>query len=136
MSDDLLYIWSDGGARGNPGPAGAGVVISRSDGEVVENLSRYLGQTTNNVAEYRALLLGLERALQLQAAAVRVHLDSQLVVRQLQGSYRVRKPHLRPLYQQAQDMLRRFKRAELVHVPREQNRAADRLVNEAIDRAS
>ncbi|RLB58686.1 MAG: hypothetical protein DRI34_04075, partial [Deltaproteobacteria bacterium] len=118
MDNDILHIWSDGAARGNPGPAGAGVVIARADGEIVEELSRYLGETTNNVAEYQALLLGLERALQLRAVALRAHLDSQLVVRQLQGSYRVRQPHLRPLYQRALEMLRRFEQAELVHVPR------------------
>jgi len=133
MDNDILHIWSDGAARGNPGPAGAGVVIARADGEIVEELSRYLGETTNNVAEYQALLLGLERALQLRAVALRAHLDSQLVVRQLQGSYRVRQPHLRPLYQRALEMLRRFEQAELVHVPREENLAADRLANRAID---
>ena len=123
----------DGGARGNPGPAAIGVVVSRPEGEVLEEASERIGEATNNVAEYRAVLLGLERARALGATEVEVINDSELVARQVQGAYKVKHPGLRPLYDQAMAALRGFERWSVRSVPREQNAHADDLVNAALD---
>lgn len=123
----------DGGARGNPGPAGVGIVITDEQGTVLDRANDYLGVATNNAAEYRALLLGLERARALGAEEVEVVNDSQLVARQITGEYRVKKDDLRPLHAQALAALREFGRWSIRSVPREQNEHADELVNEAID---
>lgn len=128
-----LVIYTDGAARGNPGEAGIGVVICRPDGTMVEEIAEYAGCATNNVAEYKALIRGLERARDLGAEAVRVYADSELMVRQLQGLYAVRNEGLRPLHERARRLLAGFRRAEIAHVPRERNAAADRLANRAID---
>jgi len=128
-----FVLHSDGAARGNPGPAGAGAVLYDPDGREVARLHRYLGETTNNVAEYQALLLGLEAALARGVTHLAVRLDSELIVRQLQGAYRVKAPHLKPLFQQARDLLGRFQGVEVAHVPRAQNAVADKLANQAID---
>ena len=129
----VLRIYSDGAARGNPGPAGAGAVLFLPSGEVVERLGRFLGHQTNNHAEYMGAILGLERARALGADEVELLADSQLLIRQLGGQYKVRSPTLRPLYQQARDLLAGFRRATLTHVPREENRDADEMSNRAID---
>ena len=123
----------DGGARGNPGPAGIGIVITAEDGSVLARANDYIGVATNNAAEYRALLLGLERARDLGAREVEVVNDSQLVARQVTGEYRVKKPDLRPLHAEALTALGGFDRWSIRSVPREQNVLADELVNEAID---
>jgi ribonuclease HI len=123
----------DGGARGNPGPAGIGVVITAGDGSVLARANDYIGVATNNAAEYRALLLGLERARELGAREVEVVNDSQLVARQVTGEYRVKKADLRPLHAEALAALRGFDRWSIRSVPREQNVLADELVNDAID---
>ena len=123
----------DGGARGNPGPAGVGVVVTDEHGTVLDRANDYIGVATNNIAEYRALLLGLERARQLGAREVEVVNDSQLVARQLTGQYRVKSADLRPLFEQAREALGEFERWTVRSVPREQNELADELVNEAID---
>jgi ribonuclease HI len=128
-----LIIHVDGGARGNPGPAAIGAVVSTPDGDVLDEASERIGETTNNVAEYRALLLGLERARALGATEVEVINDSELVARQLQGAYKVKHAGLRPLYDQAMEALERFERWSVRSVPREQNAHADRLVNAALD---
>lgn len=128
-----LELHTDGASRGNPGPAGAGVVITNAAGEVLVERAVYLGQVTNNVAEYRALLLGLEEAQALSPARLTVKMDSELIVRQLNGRYRVRSPDLIPLHRQAQECIRRLGRVEVVHVRRAYNHAADRLANQAID---
>lgn len=128
-----LRVYSDGAARGNPGPAGAGAVLLSPDGEVVERLGKYLGRQTNNVAEYRGLLLGLSRAFELGAREVEVVSDSELMIRQLQGRYQVKSPNLLPLWEEAMDLLSRFQAVRLVHVLREQNRDADEMSNRAID---
>ena len=125
----------DGAARGNPGEAGCGAAICDEQGVVVEELSRYLGHATNNVAEYQALLIGLEALLKLGRKRVRVQSDSQLLVRQLNGEYRVKDEKLRKLFQRAINLLRQFESYRIVHVPREQNKIADRLANKAIDDA-
>jgi ribonuclease HI len=128
-----LVLHVDGGARGNPGPAAVGIVISTPDGVVVEEHSERIGQATNNVAEYRAVLAGLERARAHGASEVEVVGDSELVARQLTGAYRVKHAVLKPLHQQALALLRGFERWSVRTVPRAQNARADALVNEAID---
>lgn len=122
----------DGGARGNPGPAGCGVVLQVEGGEREEH-AVFIGETTNNVAEYAALLAALRRALEIGVVDLVVRSDSELLVRQLNGSYRVRAAHLQPLWRRARALMDRFGRVELVAVRREANTAADRLANQAID---
>jgi ribonuclease HI len=126
-------VYVDGGARGNPGPAGIGVLIVDEHGTELARGNDFIGEATNNVAEYRALLLGLERASELGAREVEVVNDSQLVARQLTGEYKVKKDDLKPLHRRALAALRRFERWQVRSVPREQNDLADELVNEAID---
>lgn len=129
-----VTIHIDGGSRGNPGPAGAGVVIrSADDGTVLFEGGYYLGRTTNNVAEYNGLLRGLERAAGLNAVEAHVHSDSELLVRQMKGQYRVRNAGLKPLYEQARELTGRFARVTFTHVRRELNTDADRLANQAMD---
>jgi len=130
-----LRVYTDGAARGNPGPAGAGAHLEDLDGAKVAEEFRYLGEATNNVAEYEALLLGLECARELGASSVEVRADSELVVRQLRGEYRVRNPGLQKLYARVLVLARNFDSVEYTHVRREQNRLADRLANRAIDEA-
>jgi ribonuclease HI len=127
-------VYTDGAARGNPGPAGAGAVLFDANGERVGEARRYLGEATNNVAEYSALLIGLERAKELGATCVEVRADSQLVVRQMLGEYKVKNPALRELYARACLLEEGFAKVDYVHVRREENGAADRLANLAIDR--
>lgn len=123
----------DGAARGNPGEAGCGAIIFDENGDALGELYRYLGRTTNNVAEYEALLLGLERVLHLGGKRLRVESDSQLLVRQLNGLYRVKNEKLKTLHQRALALLRRLEAWRIIHIPRENNRLADRLANRAID---
>jgi len=129
----VVRVYSDGAARGNPGPAGAGAVLVDPAGNVVARLGRYLGKQTNNVAEYQGLLLGLEHALQLGVREIEVVADSQLLIRQLKGEYAVRHAGLKPLHAEALRLLRSFDRYELRHVPREENALADEMSNRAID---
>jgi ribonuclease HI len=124
----------DGAARGNPGAAGCGVVIYET-GTVVKKLSRYLGHATNNVAEYEGLLMGVEALIQLGVRRIRVQSDSQLLVRQLNGQYRVKDEKLRLLFNRAMILLRQFDSVEVLHVRRELNRLADQLANQGIDNA-
>jgi ribonuclease HI len=128
-----VVVYVDGGSRGNPGPAGIGAVITDPQGGELARANDYIGEGTNNTAEYRALLLGLERALELGAREVEVVNDSQLIERQVRGEYRVKKPDLKVLHQQALESLERFENWSIRSVPREQNELADLLVNEAID---
>ena len=123
----------DGGARGNPGPAAAAAVVSDPDGKVLDESAVTLGRTTNNVAEYRGLLLGLERALALGADEVEVVNDSELVAKQVTGQYKVRHADMKALHAQARDALGDFDRWTIRSVPRAQNAAADALVNRALD---
>ena len=126
----------DGGARGNPGPAGIAAVLTGIDGTVIDEVGEFIGEATNNVAEYRALLLGLRRAHQLNATEVRIINDSELVARQLKGEYKVKSVGLKPLFLEALEMLKGFHSWEIRNVPREQNSDADALVNQAIDAAT
>jgi ribonuclease HI len=125
----------DGGARGNPGPAGYGVHIARDDGAIVE-LKESLGTTTNNVAEYRGLLAALAWAAQHGIERLHVRSDSQLLVKQMLGEYRVKHPGLQPLYEEARSLVRQIGRVTFEHVRREFNTDADRLANQAMDEAS
>ncbi|MBI4277822.1 MAG: ribonuclease HI family protein [Armatimonadetes bacterium] len=130
-----LVAYIDGASRGNPGPAAIGVVIQHGQGRVLREIAEYLGETTNNVAEYRALLRALAEAEALGAAELVVLTDSELLARQLQGQYRVRSAALTPLFGEAMARLRRFHRAAVRHVPRRRNAAADALANRALDQA-
>lgn len=127
---------SDGGARGNPGPGGAGFVLEDAEGIVVRSGGKYLGCVTNNSAEYEALIWGLRTALDHGVSDLRVCADSELVVKQLNGQYRVKNEGLKPLYATAKQLLGRFARVEVTHVRRENNAAADALANEAMDTRS
>lgn len=126
-------LFSDGGSRGNPGPAAYGAVLLAEDGTVLREISAFLGVTTNNVAEWSGLLAGLEAALELGVDEINVRLDSELVVRQLSGAYRVKQEHLIPLHAKAKSLLRQFARTHVSHVPREQNKEADALLNQVLD---
>ena len=130
---EIYELFSDGAARGNPGPAGAGALLRAEDGEVVAEISEYLGETTNNQAEYQALLLGLKKAEELKLKTLKIFLDSELVVKQLKGDYRVKHPDLIPLYRQVVASLKNFSSATIAHVYREKNKEADKLANQAID---
>jgi ribonuclease HI len=129
-----VVVHVDGGARGNPGPAAIGVVVSSSDGDVLEETSEPIGVATNNVAEYRALLRGLERARALGASEVEIVNDSELVARQLTGAYKVKHPAMKPLHAEAMAALGEFDGWRVRSVPRADNARADELVNEALDR--
>jgi ribonuclease HI len=131
-----LLVHVDGGARGNPGPAAIGAVVSTPEGEVLDEASETIGEATNNVAEYRAVLLGLHRVRELGADEVEVINDSELVARQIGGAYKVKHPGLRPLYQQTMEALRDFDKWSVRSVRREQNARADELVNAALDASS
>ncbi len=137
MSNDqaewLLVV--DGAARGNPGDAGCGAAIVDERGAVVQELSRYFGRTTNIVAEYEGLLMGLEALIQLGRKKIRVQSDSQLLVRQLSGEYRVKDEKLKLLHQRAMTLLRQFDSCRILHVYRELSKLADRLANGGIDQA-
>jgi ribonuclease HI len=128
-----LVVHVDGGARGNPGPAAAAAVLSTPAGEVVDEAAVTLGRTTNNVAEYRGLLLGLERAVALGATEVEVVNDSELIAHQVNGRYKVKHPDMKPLHASALEALRGFERWSIRPVPRAQNAEADALVNQTLD---
>jgi len=127
------FIQADGASRGNPGEAGIGAVIADARGRTIKELKYFLGVATNNEAEYRAVILALQKALDLGAGSVTLHLDSELIVRQLRGEYKVREAHLKPLHRKALEVLNRFSEYHIHYVPREENRRADQLANEAID---
>ncbi len=129
MKEWEIYI--DGASRGNPGPSGIGVIIAQ-DGQVVKNISVYLGEQTNNVAEYMALIFALQEALMLRANAVKIYSDSQLLCRQINNQYKIKSPNLIGLYSQAKHLLSAFDSAEIKHISRENNRGADKLANKAI----
>jgi ribonuclease HI len=131
MSECVIYV--DGASRGNPGLAGAGAIIRNSDGEVIGELRRFLGMGTNNMAEYEALILALEEARSLGCNSVSVFADSELVVKQIKGIYKVKNEGLKGLYAIAAKLITQFSSFKIAHVKREFNGEADRLANEAID---
>jgi ribonuclease HI len=138
-----LIINTDGGARGNPGPAGIGVVIRDENQVIIGEHKQYIGEATNNVAEYRALVLALEEAgkelgsrnYELGQAELLIRMDSELIVRQMQGKYKIKEPTLKLLAADVLKLIKHFKNVTFSHVPREQNKEADVLVNQAIDAA-
>ncbi len=132
MAETSVVIYTDGASKGNPGHASIAYVITDGDGEALASHGRYIGQETNNVAEYTALVEALAAAAELGAAQVEAYSDSELMVKQVSGEYRVKNENLRPLYEQVVAGLRSFRRATLTHVPRAQNREADKLAGEAI----
>ncbi|MDO8592553.1 MAG: ribonuclease HI family protein [bacterium] len=135
MINNKLTIFTDGGARGNPGPAGIGAVLLDERGKAVAEISEYIGETTNNQAEYQALLAALAKAKELGAGELEVFLDSELVVKQLNREYRVKDKGLAPLFVSVYNLSLGFKKIAFKHIRREKNQWADKLVNLALDQA-
>lgn len=135
MNNNKLTIYTDGGARGNPGPAGIGAVILDEKGEAAAEISEYIGEATNNQAEYKALIAGLIKAKELGALELEVFLDSELVVKQLNREYRVKDKELAPLFLQVYNISLGFKKIIFKHIRRGRNEPADKLVNQALDKA-
>jgi ribonuclease HI len=129
-------LYADGACRGNPGPAGSGAALVNEEGHVVAEAVRYLGHGTNNVAEYTALIIGLEEALKHDVEELDVRMDSKLVVEQMNGKWKVRDAKLRPLAVRAGELVARFAKVRIRHIPRDQNAIADLLANRAIDEAA
>jgi ribonuclease HI len=131
-----LIIHADGGSRGNPGPAAVGVAVFDEDQKCIKEVSKTIGIATNNVAEYLAAICGLQEAVFLNAQDVTINLDSELVVKQLKGEYKVKNENLRPLFFIAKHLITGLKNIKINHVPREMNKSADALVNKALDMES
>ena len=129
-----LTLYIDGAAKGNPGHAGIGVIICQ-EGEVIKNISTYIGTTTNNIAEYTALIYGLQEALIMKAETLTIYTDSQLLFRQLNGQYKVRNSNITNLFRQIQHLLSGLPRVSIEHIPRQQNRGADKLATKAVQQA-
>jgi len=123
-------IYIDGAAKGNPGPAGIGVMICHN-GEVIKNIAKHIGSATNNVAEYTALIYALKESRVLDASNIKVFTDSELLYKQIRGEYKVRHENLKPLFEQIQDLLKEFSFFEIRHIRRENNRGADKLADQA-----
>lgn len=128
-----LTMFADGGSRGNPGPAASGAVVYDDGGNVLREVGTYLGPTTNNVAEWMGLITGVEAALDLGATEIVIRMDSDLVVKQVKGIYKVKHPNMIPLHARAKTLLRRFTHIDIAHVPRKENAAADAVVNQTLD---
>jgi len=131
---ETLTLQFDGGSRGNPGPAGIGVVVSAEDGTPLVTLGRFIGRATNNVAEYRALITAMEKAKELGAKKIVIRGDSELIIKQMRGEYRVKHPDMKALYNKAQALLREFESSKIEHNLRHKNELADKLANLAMDR--
>ena len=131
---ETLTLQFDGGSRGNPGPAGIGIVVRAQDGTPLVTLGRFIGRATNNVAEYTALITAMQKALELGARKILIRGDSELVIKQMRGEYRVKNPDLKTLYDEAQHLYHQFDQAKIEHNYREKNALADRLANLAMDR--
>jgi ribonuclease HI len=132
-NNSRLTIYVDGASRGNPGPSGIGIVIEDREGATKVKISGYIGRTTNNQAEYRALIVGLREAVRLKAEHVDIMSDSELLVEQVCGRYKVRSPKLRSLFEEVKELLAGFRSSAISYIPREQNRVADALANQAFD---
>ena len=128
-----VHIYTDGGARGNPGPAASGAVVKDLEGNLLANVMKYLGKTTNNQAEYTAIVIGLERAVKLGATQVSLFMDSELATKQLKGEYRVKDPEIAKRFLEVKNLLHKFDRVTFTHVRREKNKEADALVNMCLD---
>lgn len=133
MKTEKVTIFTDGASRGNPGPSAIGAVIKNEQGHVLTRISQRIGQTTNNQAEYRAIITALEEAIRLGGRQVELNSDSELVVRQVKGKYRVKNAALKPLYQQVKQLESRLESFTINHIPREQNKEADKLANTALE---
>jgi ribonuclease HI len=133
MGEEMLRLYVDGASRGNPGEAGAGFYLLDGEGNEILKGMRFLGRTTNNAAEYHALILGLRKALGVGGTAIEIYTDSELVANQMNGTYTVRSKRLRRLHREAVELLRKFQRSKVIPIRREDNREADRLANEAIN---
>ena len=136
MKSKTFFLYADGGSRGNPGPAGIGAVILDARKKKVKEVFKYIGETTNNNAEYNALIAGLEEVRDLGGDEVIVNLDSELVVKQINGEYRVKNADIKPLFEKAIEVLKNFKSFEIRHIDRSKNKEADKLVNKAINLSS
>jgi ribonuclease HI len=132
--DEQITLEFDGGSRGNPGPAGIGVVLRAADGTTLVTLGRFIGRATNNVAEYRALITALEEAQKLGAKKIQIRGDSELIIKQMRGEYRVKHPDMKTLYEEAQDLVHQFDEHTITHNLRHKNELADKLANLAMDR--
>jgi ribonuclease HI len=132
--DETLTLEFDGGSRGNPGPAGIGVVVRAEDGTPLVTLGRFIGKATNNVAEYRALITAMEEARKLGGKRIIIRGDSELIIRQMTGVYKVKHPHMKVLFDEAQALIRQFQSAKIEHNLRHKNELADKLANLAMDR--
>ena len=132
-ASDTLIIQTDGGSRGNPGPAGIGAILSDGKGKKIAEVSKYIGETTNNVAEYLAVIYALQEAVYKEAKSVKLKIDSQLVARQLKGEYKVKDKNIRIFFDLALNLLKSFDKIEIEEVPREENKEADKLVNQALN---
>src|ERR1700749_4591658 len=130
---EVITLQFDGGSRGNPGPAGIGVVVRAADGTPLVTLGRFIGRATNNVAEYRALITAMEEAKELGAKKILIRGDSELIIKQMRGEYRVKHPDMRVLYDEAQQLLRGFSQHKFEHNLRHKNELADKLANLAMD---
>jgi ribonuclease HI len=128
-----VHIYTDGGSRGNPGPAASGAVIKTPEGEVLAEVKKYLGETTNNQAEYVAIIIGLAKAKELGATRAKMFMDTQLAVRQLNGEYKVKNPGIAQRFKEVHDVSMGFERVTFEHVRRELNKEADALVNQCLD---
>lgn len=136
MKSNRFLIYVDGGSRGNPGPAGIGVVILDANKKKIKEIWKYIGEATNNIAEYTALIHGLEEAANLRADEITVHMDSELVARQLSGEYKVKNADIKPLFEKALGILKNFRSFEIKRIDREKNKEADKLVNKALNLSS
>ena len=134
LMDEVLTLQFDGGSRGNPGPAGIGVVVAAADGTPLITLGRFIGRATNNAAEYKALITAMEEAKKLGAKKILIRGDSELIIKQMKGEYRVKHPDMRVLYDQAQELIAEFDQAKIEHNLRHKNELADTLANLAMDR--
>ncbi|MBU1037894.1 MAG: ribonuclease HI family protein [Candidatus Omnitrophica bacterium] len=135
MKSKKLYIYADGGSRGNPGPSGIGVVILDSNRKKIKESFKFIGETTNNIAEYSALVSGLEAAVALKATDIVIYLDSELLTKQLNGEYKVRDANMKILFNESLGLLKKFDSFEVKHIERAKNKEADKLVNKAINLA-
>lgn len=132
-ASDGLIFYIDGASQGNPGPAGIGVVVCDHKGNVIDNISEYLGEDTNNVAEYNALIIALEEGMVRKANSITINTDSELLVKQLNGDYKVKNEDLKQLFLRVQRLLKGFKQVQINHIDRSQNKGADKLATKAVD---
>ncbi|MFA6512461.1 MAG: ribonuclease HI family protein [Patescibacteria group bacterium] len=128
-----IQLWTDGGSRGNPGPAGIGAILKSPDGTVLATVSKYIGEDTNNQAEYFAMIAALTEAKKLHAETIEAFMDSQLIVEQLNRRYKVKHPDIQKRFVEVWNLIQKFKKVTFTHVPREENKEADALVNAALD---